>query len=50
MKRFAGTNEHPMIVRIPVVARVAVVTVEPETIVVVPHVEHIEVAVRIGFI
>ena len=50
MKRFAGANEHPAIVGIPEVVRVAIVAVEPPTIVIVLHVEHLEVAVRVSFI
>jgi len=50
MKRFAGANEHPTAEAIPEVARAAIVAAEPPTIVIVLHVEHLEVPVRVGFI
>lgn len=47
MKRVAP-HEHPAVVSIPEVVRVAVVAVEPATIVVVFDVEHVEVIVRVA--
>lgn len=44
----AGTDEHPLIVGIPDVVGVIIVAVEPQAIVIVFHVEHVEVAVRIA--
>lgn len=46
MRRFA-TDKHEAVVSIPDVVRVAVVSVEPQPIVVVFDVEHVEVAVRV---
>jgi len=48
MKRVAGTDEHPAVVSIPEVVRVAIVGVEPKVAVIVLNIEHIEVAVRVG--
>lgn len=48
MKRVARQDEDPLIVRIPDIVRIAVVAVEPQTIVIVLHIEHLEVAVRFG--
>ena len=47
-KRVAGTNEHPAIAGIPDVVGVVVVAVEPQTIIIVFDVEHVEVAVRVA--
>ncbi len=47
MKRVAP-HEHPAVVSVPEVVRVAVVAVEPATIVVVFDVEHVEVVVRVA--
>lgn len=48
--RFA-TQEHPAIVSVPEVVRVAVVSIEPELAIVIPlDIEHVEVAVRVGYI
>ncbi len=50
MKRVA-TQEHPAVVAIPEVVRVAVVAVEPLLAVVVAlDVEHVEVAIRVGYV
>ena len=50
MKRLA-TPEHETIVSIPDVVRVAIVSVEPElAIIVALNVEHVEVAVRVGYV
>lgn len=46
-KKVAGTDEHPLIVGIPDVVGVAIIAVEPQAIVIVFHIEHVEVAVRI---
>ena len=48
MKRVAGTRQDPAVVRIPEVVRIAPIAVEPKPRVITLHVEHIEVAVRIG--
>jgi len=48
IKRVAGTDEHPLVVGIPDVVGIAVIAVEPEAIVIVFDVEHVEVAVRIA--
>ncbi|MBU6415363.1 hypothetical protein KGQ34_03965 [Patescibacteria group bacterium] len=50
MKRVARTDKHPAIVVIPEVVMVAVVAVQPEVIVVAFNVEHVEVAVRVGYV
>lgn len=47
MKRVAGT-EDKLVVSVPEVVRVAIVAVEPATVVIVLHVEDVEVAVRIA--
>ena len=47
MKRIS-TDEHPLIIAVPEVVRVAVVAVEPLVIVVMLNVEHVEVAVRVS--
>src|SRR3989338_7775268 len=44
----AGTDEHPLAVGTPDVVGTAVIAVEPEAIVIVSDVEHVEVAVRIA--
>lgn len=49
MKRFA-TSEDPAVIAIPEVVGVAIVAVQPQAIVVVFHLEHLEVAVRIGYV
>lgn len=48
MKRVSGKTEHPPIVAVPEVARTTVVGVEPEVIVIVFDIEHVEIAVRVG--
>ena len=47
MKRVAGTEDE-LVVSVPEVVRVAIVAVEPATVVIVLHVEDVEVAVRIA--
>lgn len=47
-KRVARQNEHETIVAIPEVVRVIIVAVEPQVIVIVFHVEQVEVAVRVS--
>lgn len=47
MKRIA-TEEHPAVVTIPEVVRVAVVAVEPRVVRIAFDVEHVEVAVRVS--
>ena len=46
-KRVAGTDEHPLVVSIPDVVGVVIVAVEPQTIIIVFHVEHVQVTVRV---
>ena len=49
MKRVA-TQKHEPVVSVPEVVGMAVVTIQPQLAVVVPlDVEHLEVAVRVGF-
>lgn len=49
MKRVA-TDEHPAVVAIPEVVGIAIVAVEPLAIVITFHIEHLEVAIRVGYI
>jgi len=44
----AGLDEHPTVVSVPDVVRVAVVAVQPQFVVVVFDIEHVQVAVRIS--
>ena len=46
-KRVARENEHQAIVAIPSVVRIVVVRVEPQVVVIVFHVEQLEITVRI---
>lgn len=46
-KRVA-TDEHKTIVRIPDVAGVVIVAVEPQTIIIAFHVEQVKIAVRVA--
>jgi len=48
MRRFAGEEEHPTVVTIPEVIRVAVVAIEPQVSAIVLDVEHVEVTVRVS--
>jgi len=45
-----ATDEHEAVVSIPDVVGVAIVGVEPLLVAVVLHVEHVEVAVRVGYV
>lgn len=47
MKRVARP-EHETIVGIPDIVRIAVVAVEPQAVIIPFHVEHVEIAVRVG--
>ena len=47
MKRFAKT-ENKTVVGIPEIVRIAVVTIEPQTIIIVFNVEDVEVAIRVS--
>ena len=47
MKRFAKT-ENKTVVGIPEIVRIAIVAIEPQTIVIVFNVEDVEVAIRIS--
>jgi len=47
MKRFAKT-ENETVVSIPEIVRIAIVTIEPQTIVIVFNVEDVEVAIRVS--
>ena len=47
MKRVAGTDEHPLIARIPDVVRIAIVGIEPKLRIITLHVEHVQIAVRV---
>jgi len=47
MKRFARANEDETVVVIPEVVRVTVVAVQPQIIVIVFHLENVEVTVRV---
>ena len=48
IKRISRNDEHPAVVSIPEVVGVAIVAVEPRTIVIAFHVEHLRVAIRVG--
>ena len=50
MKRVSGEDEHPAVVGDPEVVWVIIVGVEPQLVVVVIDVEHIEVAIRVGYV
>ena len=50
MKRVSGEDEHPTIVGVPEVVGVIIVGVDPQLVVVVIDIEHIEVAVRVGYV
>jgi len=47
-KRFAGEDEDEMIVAIPNVVRIVIVAVEPQTIVIMLHIEQLEIAIRVS--
>lgn len=47
MKRFA-TEEDEMVVTVPEIVRVAFISVEPAFVVIVFHVEQVEVAIRVS--
>lgn len=47
MKRVAGTEDEP-VVGIPAVVGLAIVAVQPQTIVIVLHVEDVQIAVRVA--
>ena len=47
MKRFAKT-ENKTVVGIPEIVRIAIVAIEPQTIVIVFNVEDVEVAIRVS--
>ncbi|MEK7501043.1 MAG: hypothetical protein AAB642_02880 [Patescibacteria group bacterium] len=49
MKRVAA-EKNPEVVAVPEVVGVAMVGVEPEVIVVVINIEHVRIAVRVGYI
>lgn len=49
MKRFAA-DEHPVVVAIPDVVGVVVVAVQPRAVIIAFHVEHLEVAIRVGYV
>ena len=48
MRRFARRHENEAIVRVPEVVGIAVVPVQPQTVIVVFDVEDVAVAVRVG--
>lgn len=45
-----GTDEQPIVIAVPEVLGIAIVAVEPEVVVVVLNVEHVEVAVRVSYV
>jgi len=47
MKRIARTDEHPLVVSVPEVVRIAPVAVEPQLRIIALHVEHLQIAVGI---
>jgi hypothetical protein len=46
-KKVAGKAEDPDIVGIPDTVRIVVIAVEPQAIIVVFHVEHVQIAIRV---
>lgn len=46
----AATPKNPEVVTVPVIVRVSVIGIQPEAIVIVLDVEHVQVAVRISYI
>ena len=48
IKRVAGTDEDPTTARIEDVLRIEPIRVQPQSVVVVFNVEHVQIAVRIG--
>ncbi len=47
MKRVAGADKNPQIVRIPDIARISPIAVEPQLRIIALHVEHVQLAIGI---
>ena len=48
MKRVAGTEKDPLVIRIPEVSGIAIVAVEPQLRIIALHVEYLQIAVRVN--